>query len=181
MTSLRPIALAAAFLIATPIVAAAQQTTVILVRHAEKDAAGGSDPALSEAGRERARALARELADDSVTAIVVTPFARTNETAAPLARTRNVTPHVVPVAGELSAHVAAAVAAVRAHAGGKVLVVGHSNTVPALIAALGGPAVTITDAEYANFFTIILDPKGAAVFTRACYGAPDTAGSCVAK
>ena len=48
---------------------------------------------------ERARALAAELADDGVGAIVVTPFVRTQQTAEPVARARSLTPRVVEVQG----------------------------------------------------------------------------------
>ncbi len=41
------------------------------------------------------------------------------------------------------------------HAGGVVLLVGHSNTVPAIIKALGGPDVTIGDMEYDNLFIFV--------------------------
>ncbi|CAA9297231.1 MAG: hypothetical protein AVDCRST_MAG68-96, partial [uncultured Gemmatimonadetes bacterium] len=176
---LRRLALAAAAVVLAAIPAAAQgKTTVILVRHAEKALEGGSDPALSEAGQARARALAAELADDSVAAVLVTRFVRTQQTAAPL----GIAPRVVPVEGAVEAHAAAVRAAVLAHAGHKVLVVGHSNTVPALVAALGGPAgITIADTEYANLFTVVLEDGKPPVFTRACYGAADPSGPCAAK
>src|SRR3990172_10886646 len=58
--------------------------TVFVVRHAEKGPES-PDPALTPAGQERARALARVLADASVLAVFVTEFKRTQETAEPLA------------------------------------------------------------------------------------------------
>lgn len=170
--------IAAALCLAGPL-AAQQKTTVILVRHAEKAAEGGSDPALSESGRARAQALASELADDHVGTILVTRFVRTRQTAEPLATAGSLTPVVVPLEGV--SHPAAVREAVLAHAGHTVLVVGHSNTVPEIIAALGGPAgIVIDDAEYANLFTVTLEEGKAPVFTRACYGAADRGGHCAA-
>jgi broad specificity phosphatase PhoE len=166
---------AAALLLAAAPAAAQQKTTVILVRHAEKALEGGSDPALSEAGQARARALAAELADDSVAAVLVTRFVRTQQTAAPL----GIAPRLVAIDGGVEAHAAAVRDAVLAHGGHKVLIVGHSNTVPALVAALGGPAdLAIADTEYANLFTVVMEEGKPPVFTRACYGAPDPSGPC---
>ena len=54
---------------------------VFVVRHAEKTTGGGNDPELSSAGHERADALARILKDSQITAIFVTEFKRTQETA----------------------------------------------------------------------------------------------------
>jgi len=46
---------------------AAAQSTIFIVRHAEKT--GGDDPELSEAGRARAESLATVLKDAGITAI----------------------------------------------------------------------------------------------------------------
>jgi broad specificity phosphatase PhoE len=151
---------------------------VILVRHAEKAKDGGDDPALSGSGAERAKALAAALADSGVTAIVTTQLRRTGDTAAPLAVARGLTPEVVRVEkGEpIPAHAAAVAAAVRRHPGGVVLVVGHSNTVPAIIAALGGPKLPdLADAEYSNLFVLVpgAAQAGPAQLTRTHFGEPD--------
>lgn len=179
---LRRLVLAAAALLLAAPAAAQQKTTVILVRHAEKAAEGGSDPALSAAGQARALALATELEDDSVDAVLVTRFIRTQQTAAPAATARGITAQVVPVDGALEAHAAAVRDAVMSHAGHTVLVVGHSNTVPALVAALGGPAgLAIADTQYGNLFRVVIEEGKPPVFTRACYGAPDPSGHCAAS
>ena len=179
---LRPLYVAAAALLVSAPLAAQQKTTVILVRHAEKAVEGGSDPALSDTGRARAQALAAELADDSVDAVLVTRFVRTQQTAAPAAAARSLQAEVVPIEGGVEAHAAAVREAVRAHVGHTVLVVGHSNTVPALVAALGGPAgIAIADAEYGNLFTVTLEEGKPPVFARACYGAADPSGACAGR
>ena len=41
------------------------------------------------------------------------------------------------------------------HADGIVLIVGHSNTLPGLIKAFGGPDVKIADQEYDNLFVVV--------------------------
>jgi phosphohistidine phosphatase SixA len=147
---------------------------VVLVRHAEKAAEKSDDPALSEAGSARAKALEAALHDAGVTAIVTTQLRRTRETAMPLASARGISPEVVRVGSGLSAHVEAVVAAVRRHSGGIVLVVGHSNTIPAIVAALGGPRMPdLCESAYSDIFVIV--PGDDARLVRSRYGASDPA------
>ena len=54
-----------------------------------------------------------------------------------------------------AASTAALIAKVRQHPNEVVLIVGHSNTLPAIIKALGGPAVTIKDDEYDSMFVVV--------------------------
>ena len=170
-----------------PAVAAAP-TLVLLVRHAEKAGPTGDVP-LSPAGVARAESLAAALADARVTAIVVTPTVRTRATARPLAAARGLTPEEVALGATVDAHAAAVAAAVRRHSGGVVLVVGHSNTVPAIVAALGGPRLPeLCDGEYSNLFVLSLDaggaggdggnaPPAATRLVRSRYGASDASGA----
>jgi broad specificity phosphatase PhoE len=147
-------------------------TTIILVRHAEKAVEPAADPALTAAGTARAEALIDVVKDAGVKAIVSTQFARTRGTAAPAAAKLGIVPeiadarapdHVRAVADSLLAH----------HRGETILVVGHSNTVPAIIAALGAPApAPICDAEYDNIYVVVVPPSGKATVTHAHYGAP---------
>ena len=138
--------------------AAHAQKLVIVVRHAERADGGQSaagamtaaDPPLSSAGETRAARLAAMLADAGVRAIYVTEFKRTQDTGKPLASKLGVAVEAVPAA-ETTALVARMKAA---HPADVVLVVGHSNTLPAIIKALGGPAVTIGDNEYDSLFVI---------------------------
>jgi hypothetical protein len=46
------------------------------------------------------------------------------------------------------------VAKIKSHKSGAVLVVGHSNTVPVIVKALGGPTVTVADDEYDSLFFV---------------------------
>lgn len=149
---------------------------VFIVRHAEKASATDPDPSLSEAGKVRAAALAGALGDARVSAIFVTPRKRTTETAADVASATQVTAFVVPFGASTPEHVASTAALVRSAAATAVLVVGHSNTVPAIIAALGGPRMPdLCDAAYANLYIVRLPANGAPTLVRAQFGAPDRA------
>ena len=129
---------------------------VVLVRHAEKATVGGNDPSLSEVGQVRAKALATALNDAGVSAVITTTFKRTSETGDVLATARNLKLEKIAIAGTTTAHVEAIVAAVRKHPGEVVLVVGHSNTIPAIVTALGGPKLPdLCDANYATMFVML--------------------------
>ena len=121
---------------------------VVVVRHAEKAETPKDDVALSERGRARAEALVSALGDAGVDTIITTERRRSIETAAPLAARLHLTPIVVRTADDTNAHAAAVAAAVR-QGGSVVLVVGHSNTVPQLIRAAGGPS--LPDLEHDEF------------------------------
>jgi broad specificity phosphatase PhoE len=155
---------------------------VVLVRHAEKATVGGSDPSLSEVGQVRAKALATALADAGVTSVITTTFKRTVETGDVLATARNIKAERVAIAGPTVAHVEAIAAAVRKHPGEVVLVVGHSNTIPAIVTALGGPKMPdLCDANYATMFVVHMSTDGKpAHVVRTRYGAaePDSADAC---
>ena len=155
-------------------------TLVILVRHAEPANDDGNDPALSQAGARRARALAAALRDAGVTAILTSPFRRTRETAQPLAQAADVTPSVVAVGNSMAGYLAALTASVLAQTG-TVLVVGHSNTVPQLIAALGGPTLpNICESAFDRLFVLVLSGDKPRLL-RARYGAagPPAGTSCL--
>jgi len=148
-----------AFLIVVSLAAtAAAQQTVFVVRHAERaDTAAGAaptmaaDPELSDAGRARAESLAAALEDAEVVAIFATEFKRTQATAAPLAKALGL--QVTTISSKEPAKLIQAVKS----AGGNVLVVGHSNTVPAIVKDLGVAApITVGDAEYDNLFVVTL-------------------------
>lgn len=147
-------------------------TLVVLVRHAEKVDAS-ADPPLSAAGEARAAALAEALRDAGVSGIVTTQFRRTQETARPLATRLGLTPRVVAASG--GDHAAAVATAVR-ETGGVVLVVGHSNTVPAIVGALGAPRpADLCDGNYDTMFVVELPAgEGTPRLVRTRYGVPDT-------
>jgi broad specificity phosphatase PhoE len=129
-------------------------STVFIVRHAERadDGRGAvsSDPDLSAQGKTRALHLAQELKDAKIVAIFTSEYHRTQQTAAPLAKSLGITPSVVP-----ARDVTALVNQIRS-TNGNVLVVGHSNTLSQIMKALGISApVTIGDADYDNLFVVV--------------------------
>ena len=141
--------------------AAQPAKTVILVRHAERAGGMSADVGISEAGRCRAEALARMLADANVKRIYTSEVARTQQTAEPLAAKLQIRPDVVP-----AQDVEGLVAKLRAGPPDEVvLVVGHSNTVPEIVKLLGGGSVPpIGDNEYDHLFILTLThPNQAAV------------------
>ena len=158
----------------------AAPTIVVLVRHAEKAASPADDPGLTDAGRARADALAQALRDARVDAVITSQYERTRKTAEPIATARHLTPVVVRAGTDTEAHVREVAAAVRSQAaGGLVVVVGHTNTIPPVIAALGGPQLPdICDAEYARLFTLVLPAGGSPRLIQSTYGAPDPAEPC---
>src|SRR5881394_2278280 len=119
------------FLAGLLIVPAVAQSTIFIVRHAEKAGDDDNDPDLSEIGRARAETLARILKDAEITAIYTTEFKRTQQTAAPLAKILGL--NVTTVSGKDSAELKS-----KLHdSHGNILVISHSNTIPELIKGLG--------------------------------------------
>lgn len=130
------------------------QTTVWIVRHAEKDLKNPSDkdPSLSLDGQDRAKDLASLLLPQRILAVYSTPFKRTMQTAEPTAYG-----HGVKVQSYDPADPAALVATVlRQHKGGSVVIVGHSNTVLELVEAFGikRPIPALNDDDYNYLFTV---------------------------
>ena len=136
---------------------ASAQPTVIVIRHGEK-LDNTPDPALSVQGDARAARLANMLAASRVSAIYTTEFKRTILLAAPTARRLGVTPVAIP-----AKETDALLARIRAHASGEVvLVVGHSNTVPAILKGLGyRTAVTVTEEDFDNLFIVAMQTGSA--------------------
>jgi broad specificity phosphatase PhoE len=153
--------------------AAQEPTVVILVRHAEKAAQPANDPPLSPEGEARARALAAELADAHLDAVVTTQFARTRLTAAPLAEALHLTPAIVATSGTALVHARAVADTIRArYTGRTVLVVGHSNTIPKIITALGGPPLDdFCDNQYDGMYTVVIRSSGIVSLVRGHFGA----------
>jgi broad specificity phosphatase PhoE len=153
MRILASLPLAAALL--APCAAFADPTAIYVVRHAEK-AAAGKDPDLTAEGQSRAQNIATILQKAGITHIFSTPFARTQQTARPLAQRSN-----VPVESYDPRAPQALVDKVKS-LDGSVLVVGHSNTVPELVRLFGGaPGADIPDSEYDRLYLLIPGAGGA--------------------
>lgn len=151
----------------TPLHAQQEPVVVFLVRHAERAEDGTDDPPISEAGAERARLLEAMLRDAGVDRIHTTDLKRTRQTGAPLAERLGLgfevyDPRDLP----------AFAARLRA-APGRHVVLGHSNTTPALVSALGGVSGDpIADAEYDRLYVVVIPPAGPVTTTLLRFGAP---------
>ena len=154
------ICLTLVLLLALPAVASAQ-SLVVFVRHAERADGGAgaanksmsgapADPLLSAEGAARAARLATLLADSRIKAIYATEFKRTQDTGKPLAAKLGLTVQAV-TANDTAALVAKAKSE---HPNDVVLVIGHSNTVPAAIKAFGGPEIKMADEEYSAIYVL---------------------------
>lgn len=122
---------------------------VYLVRHAERAEDGTDDPPISESGQARARLLADLLRDAGITHVHSTDYVRTRSTAEPFA-TRSGLDLASYDPRELSTFATELLATPGRH-----LVVGHSNTTPALVEALGGdPGGPIDEAEYDRLYVV---------------------------
>jgi broad specificity phosphatase PhoE len=155
---------------ASPVVAqATRETTVLLVRHAEKAAMPADDPPLTPAGEARARDLWMAIRDANVSTVITTQFARTRQTAQPTVSAMGISPTVVPATSPT--HVQDVVAEIRHHPGTTVLVVGHSNTVPMIVEALGAKRPgAICDSRYDDLFIVTVAADGKANAVHARYG-----------
>jgi broad specificity phosphatase PhoE len=147
----------------TRVVAAAppDNATFVVVRHAEKVDDGSRDPPLSAAGRVRAQALAQRLAHSGLVAVYATPFRRTQQTAQVVATSAGLP--VTTYAADAAASEFAATLRAR-HPHGTVLVVGHSNTVPGIVASLCSCRIAALDeTAYDGIYTIRIAPDGKAL------------------
>ena len=148
-------------------------TTVILVRHAEKGVVSqmADDVPLSDAGMARAHELSRALADVHVDAIYTTQYLRTRQTAMPLAKAQNIKAVAIEAGKTYAEDIAKRIRA--DHEGQTVVVVGHSNTTPEVIRALGVATVpAIGETEYDDLFIVTLAPGATPKLITLRYGAP---------
>jgi phosphohistidine phosphatase SixA len=150
----------------------AGSTTVIVIRHAETDlSVSATDPALSPAGEARAGLLARMFGQPKalghVDAIYVSPALRNRLTAAPLAARLRFMATVAPAGDPQDL----ARRALHEHAGGRVLIVGDSDTVPKIVAALSdNPNIPeIGDQEYGTMYIVTVPRIGHANLLRLNY------------
>lgn len=136
----------------------ADGATFVLVRHAEKATDDPRDPTLTEAGQRRAERLAGSLRHRPLTAVYATALRRAQQTAAPVARERGLAITTYDAATP-PAQTAQALRA--AHSSGTVLVVGHSDTIPAIAQALCDCTIgPIAETEYGRRITITARPDG---------------------
>jgi len=142
---------------------AAAQEAIYIVRHAER-ADQSADSELSTDGVGRSYKLRDLLKYGGVTHIFTSPLRRTIDTAAPLAAALHVSSRAIATEEALLEAIAGCSARDR------VLVVGHSNTVPTLLRALHvAEPITVRDDEYDNLFIVFPQKEGRPVLLRLKY------------
>ena len=125
----------------------AQVPTIYVSRHMRKGE--GEDPSLSAAGAQEAERLAALLKDRGIATIFVTATKRSRETAQPLATATGAPIETYDPRDN------AALAKRAAAIPGSILIVGHSNTVPAIVAAVGGtPPGAMTEEDFGRIFAV---------------------------
>ena len=145
-------------------------TIVVVVRHAEKELGTIEDPPLSQAGEQRAQQLARMFGERGgrarIDAIIASDTRRAQRTAAPLADRLGITVTTVGATAydDLMRQI-------RAHRGGRILVVGHSNTVPEIVQRLAGDEQVppIAEGDYSQIYVVTMPTLGPASVLRMSY------------
>ena len=125
--------------------------TFFLVRHAEK-VLTGKNPSLTKAGQERAEELARLLEEVPIDAIYSTDYKRTMETAMPTATAKNIAIETYDPS-DLETFAASFQGPSENK---KILIVGHSNTTPALINifANSNQYSSLSEKQYDNLYIL---------------------------
>lgn len=127
-------------------------TLLFLTRHAEKNMTESSnDPGLDDIGMQRARRLAAYLKDAGVEAVYATATRRAQLTGKPLADSLN-----IPVSVYGNDLEEETKQFLQKHKGGRLLVVGHSNTVPAMLNLFAGREQYHPDESYGLLYLVIM-------------------------
>lgn len=126
---------------------------IFIVRHAEVIYDENStDPHLTEQGRKRAIELASLMQGKKLTHIFVTDYYRTQETAAPTAKSIDLHPLVENATSAL-------VSVLLSEKIENALVVGHTNTIPEIISGLGveGGIATLGEEQFDRLFIVTIE------------------------
>ena len=161
--------LSLALVLVGPAQVARAQQAVFVLRHAERAEYESPDGVLSSVGEERARALARVLANAGVTAVYISERKRTLQTADQLTQALRIAP--TPVGGATPEQVEATLKLVRARdKNGIVVIVGHSDSVRMFLKALGySGEVTIGPREHDDLFVVVPNATGSPTVLRLNY------------
>jgi broad specificity phosphatase PhoE len=150
-------------------------TTVILVRHAEKNIEPQNpDPDLSPAGQVRAMELTRVFYNSGIQAIYATQFKRTQQTVAPLATSLHLP--IISVDAKQSKELVRRL--LTDNRGQTVFVAGHNNTVPEIVNLLSGENLPIIpESEFDNLYIVTIYRFGKAKVVKLKYGQASTQGA----
>ena len=149
-------------------------TTILLVRHAEKNIEpNNQDPDLSPEGFERAQEIARVFGEADINAIYATQYKRTQETVKPLSDRTGVAVKLLQ-ANQTDELVKQLQTTNRAQT---VFIAGHNNTVPAIVSTLSGDTYpTIPESEFDNLYIVTIYRFGKAKVVKLKYGKASTQG-----
>jgi len=150
------------------------QGVIFLVRHADR-ASSADDSLLSSAGEQRAECLARTLLDAGITKVFATDVQRTQQTAQPVSREFHIETTIVA-----KSRTAELISEIKQSDNHPVLVVGHADTLPAIVEQLGaGTIAKFGDREYDRLLVIpVTQAKaGQAITLRYCSMPSDSASA----
>jgi broad specificity phosphatase PhoE len=149
-------------------------TTIILVRHAEKNIEpNNQDPDLSPEGFERAQEIARVFGETGINAIYATQYKRTQQTVKPLSDRTGVAVKLLQ-SNQMDELINQLQTTNR---GQTVFIAGHNNTVPAIVSTLSGETYpTIPESEFDNLYIVTIYRFGKAKVVKLKYGKASTQG-----
>ena len=149
-------------------------TTIILVRHAEKNIEpNNQDPDLSPEGFERAQEIARVFGETGINAIYATQYKRTQQTVKPLSDRTGVAVKVLQSnqTDELVNQIQTT------NRGQTIFIAGHNNTVPAIVSRLSSETYSvIPESEFDNLYIVTIYRFGKAKVVKLKYGKASTQG-----
>lgn len=144
-------------LLAYPAQGALAETTIYLVRHAEKASDGTRDPNLTVKGQARAKWLAGYFKDKGIVEVYSTNYKRTRQTAAPTAKALGLSVTLY------DPRALSAFADQIRNTQVPSLIVGHSNTSPMLVNLLTGENwPELEEYQYDHVYRVILQKDGTA-------------------
>lgn len=155
------------------------KTIIYLVRHAEKDT--GKNPILTEKGMQRSGVLMRIMKEKKISHIYVTQYRRTQLTGDSLYKMMHI--DTVHYLADTTGNDLVSKINEKKDWGRSILIIGHSNTIPALIRKLGVKnfiVKEIPETEFDNLFMITYK-KHQPKLTVTKYGAPSAAAAKMEK
>lgn len=163
------------------------QRAMFILRHAERAEYDEGDGSISKTGEWRARTLAHLLGEAGITTIITTDAKRAKQTAEPIARALGITPRIIKTRqadyhhddillitenkpGWEAEYAKKLMDEIRSrHKNDIVLIIGHQNTVPAIVRAAGAGDVKIADYEHDDIFIVVPKESGPPVLLRLNY------------
>jgi 2,3-bisphosphoglycerate-dependent phosphoglycerate mutase len=129
-------------------------TTIVVMRHAEKESGKDPDPELSPEGKKRAAQLAYLFKDMPVTRLLATPFKRTQHTLANLSSDKG-----VMIESYEPSKITDLVNNLKQLSGETIVIAGHANTAPDLVNQLLNEKKynQLSENEFGKIWIVTLD------------------------